>query len=111
MIAATWPVFILRTGGSPLLFDPFKVNPKFTLYLSAAYFTYGSVTTPFLLTLALALAPIFDKVLSTLRERLGCPQWLAMAALCALYAGGFVVFLVVAVLAACAICRTPVWVA
>eukprot|EP00415_Alexandrium_ostenfeldii_P000641 UN0641 len=110
MVAVSWPIFILRTGGSPIAFSPLMMNPKFLIYLSAVYFTYGSVTTPVLLVAATALAPAFNWVLTTLQERLGCPRWLTILALGIAYAIGFAVFLVLAVLAACAICKTPVWV-
>lgn len=110
MVAISWPIFILRTGGSPVLFTPLKMNPKFLLYLSAVYFTYGTVTTPFLAVAAAALAPMFGWVLDTLQRRLGCPRLLAMSTLSFLFIGGFAAFLVAAVVLACAVFRTPVWV-
>ena len=34
MVAISWPLFIMRTGGSPVLFSPLKLNPKYALYLT-----------------------------------------------------------------------------
>lgn len=110
MVAVSWPVFVMRTGGSPLLFHPaLKVNPKFLIYVTAVYFSYGSLTTPFLLAGSAGLAPAFDWLLKTLQQRIGCPQWLAMGILALLYIAGFFGLLILAVVAACAICRVPVW--
>ena len=36
MVAISWPLFIMRTGGSPVLFAPLKMNPKYILYLTGA---------------------------------------------------------------------------
>ncbi|CAE7856311.1 unnamed protein product [Symbiodinium necroappetens] len=77
MVALSWPVFIMRTGGSPILFSPLKLKPQYMVYLTAVYFSYGSCTTPFLLAFALLLAPFFSKLLGGFRKRLGCSKWLA----------------------------------
>lgn len=36
MVAISWPLFIMRTGSSPVLFAPLKMNPKYILYLTGA---------------------------------------------------------------------------
>eukprot|EP00931_Biecheleriopsis_adriatica_P071571 TRINITY_DN45452_c0_g1_i1.p1 TRINITY_DN45452_c0_g1~~TRINITY_DN45452_c0_g1_i1.p1 ORF type:complete len:238 (-),score=33.17 TRINITY_DN45452_c0_g1_i1:69-782(-) len=111
MVALSWPVFILRTGASPLLFAPFKLNPKFVVYLTAVYFSYGSCTTPFLLAAAMVLAPVFTGALSTLQDRMRCPKWLAFLILASLMAGSYCILLVLLITLSCAAFRTPIWVA
>ncbi|CAE8600988.1 unnamed protein product, partial [Polarella glacialis] len=107
MVAISWPIFILRTGGSPVLFDPFTLNPKFAVYLTAVYFSYGSCTTPFLVMAAMALAPPFTWTLSLLQDRLKYPRWLALLTLSVLMGIGFCGFMIAAIAASCAAFRTP----
>eukprot|EP00933_Yihiella_yeosuensis_P007367 TRINITY_DN112365_c0_g1_i1.p1 TRINITY_DN112365_c0_g1~~TRINITY_DN112365_c0_g1_i1.p1 ORF type:complete len:277 (-),score=28.80 TRINITY_DN112365_c0_g1_i1:57-800(-) len=110
MVAISWPIFILRNGESPLLFSPFTLNPKYIVYLTAVYFSYGSVCTPFLLAAAIAFAPPCTWILNTLQDRLKCPRWLAFSMLSAVMALGFCVFMVAAIALSCAAFRTPIWV-
>lgn len=108
MVAISWPLFIMRTGGSPVLFAPLKMNPKYALYLTGVYFTFGSCATPFLLAAAVGLAPVFAKLLSTLRKRLKCPQWLAFFLLGLLMAACYVIALPVFITLACLALHQPV---
>ena len=36
MVALSWPVFIMRTGGSPILFSPLKLKPQYMVCLGPA---------------------------------------------------------------------------
>lgn len=108
MVAISWPLFIMRTGGSPVLFAPLKMNPKYALYLTGVYFTFGSCATPFLLAAAVGLAPVFAKLLSTLQKRLKCPQWLAFFLLGLLMAACYVIALPVFITLACLALHQPV---
>lgn len=110
MIAVSWPLFILRTGGSPLLFNPFTFNPLYIAYFSAIYFAYGTVTTPPLVAAAAALSPAFNWMLQTLRKRFGVPYWLAMILLQIGSSFTHVGTVIGSVLLGCAIAGTPVWV-
>mmetsp|Transcript_13429 Transcript_13429/g.36149 ORF Transcript_13429/g.36149 Transcript_13429/m.36149 type:complete len:250 (-) Transcript_13429:67-816(-) len=110
MVGVSWPLFIIKTGGSPLLFRPFSLNPKFVVFLTALYFSYGTVTTPALVVASAALAPAFNWILTTIQDRFGYPRWLALFVA---FSVGFVAFslsMVAAVALGCAVCRKPVWV-
>ncbi|CAK0860351.1 unnamed protein product [Prorocentrum cordatum] len=108
MVAVCWPIFVMRSGGSPLLFAPLKLNPKFAVYLSAVYFSYGSVSTPFLAIAAVAVAPFFNSTLKMLQERLNCPRWFALAVVTIGLAVVLPAFLVGAICLSCLVCRCPV---
>ena len=43
MVAISWPLFIMRTGGSPILFSPLKLNPKYALYVTGWRFAFFSM--------------------------------------------------------------------
>eukprot|EP00435_Cladocopium_sp_Y103_P062211 s313_g23.t2 len=101
MVAISWPLFIMRTGGSPILFSPLKLNPKYALYLTGVYFTFGSCATPFLLAASVGLAPFFAKLLSALQKRLKCPKWLAFFLLGLLMAACYVMALPLFITLAC----------
>lgn len=92
-----------------MLFTPLKMNPKYMLYLTGVYFTYGSCTTPFLLAAALALAPLFSGLLSTLRKRLKCPKWLAFLLLGLLMSVAYALALPLLIALACLAFHQPVW--
>lgn len=109
MIAISWPLFILRNGASPVLFDPLSMNPQFILYLTAVYFSYGTVSTPFLIAGAVALASPAEWALTALQERLKCPRPLAFVLLAVVEVIFLAVFLPAAILAACAVSGTSVW--
>eukprot|EP00438_Fugacium_kawagutii_P029928 Skav232674 [mRNA] locus=scaffold698:298930:304192:+ [translate_table: standard] len=121
MVAISWPLFIMRTGGSPVLFSPLKLNPKYALYLTGllppgcfaikqgimtcVYFTFGSCATPFLLAASVGLAPLFAKLLSGLQNRLKCPKWLAFFLLGLLMAACYVAALPLLITLACVALR------
>ncbi|CAE7384534.1 unnamed protein product [Symbiodinium natans] len=109
MVALSWPLFIMRTGNSPILFSPLKLKPQYMVYLTAVYFSYGSCTTPFLLAFALLLAPFFSKLLTGFQKRLGCPKWLAFIIMGFLMAACYLLALPLLIALTCAAFRQPVW--
>mmetsp|Transcript_28437 Transcript_28437/g.72040 ORF Transcript_28437/g.72040 Transcript_28437/m.72040 type:complete len:299 (+) Transcript_28437:13-909(+) len=109
MIVVLWPLFIMRNGASPILLKPvLTMNPKFLIYVTAVYFSYGSLMVPVMLAAAAALAPTFNRVLGMLQRRLGCSKGLAVGLLALASAVGGLGVLVGGIALACAVCRVPV---
>lgn len=109
MIVVLWPLFIMRNGASPILLKPvLTMNPKFLIYVTAVYFSYGSLMVPVMLAAAAALAPTFNRVLGMLQRRLGCSKGLAVGLLALASALGGLGVLVGGIALACAVCRVPV---
>eukprot|EP00448_Togula_jolla_P012705 CAMPEP_0170617940 /NCGR_PEP_ID=MMETSP0224-20130122/26691_1 /TAXON_ID=285029 /ORGANISM="Togula jolla, Strain CCCM 725" /LENGTH=241 /DNA_ID=CAMNT_0010943877 /DNA_START=61 /DNA_END=782 /DNA_ORIENTATION=+ len=108
MVIVSWPVFILRTGVSPIIFEPFSMNPQYMVSLGVIYMGYGTLTTAPLAAGAAALSPLFARLFAALRRRLGRRKWLAIVLLIVGYVVSFSVFLVSAIVLACAICHVPV---
>jgi len=109
MVAVSWPLFIRATGGSPIMWYPPRPNPKFIVSVSAVYFSYGSVSTPFLAAAAAALAPAISWLLGRLNTRRSCPVWLALGAAALGFITSMAAIFVASVVVACRICHTPIW--
>lgn len=110
MVAISWPIFIRQTGSSPIFFSPFRFNPKFIVFYGALYLSIGSLMRPFRFAIAAALAPAFDRILSTFQDRLGWPRWAALIPLILTQCIGTFAYFFLAIGLSCLLFRTPIWV-
>ncbi|CAE8635896.1 unnamed protein product [Polarella glacialis] len=110
MFSICWPIFISSTGLSPLLFNPFRLNPKFLVYYGAIYLSLGSIMRMFRFGIAVRITPAFDRMLTYFQDRLGWPRWATSVAMIVAQTVGSIVFLGCALCVTCLLFRTPIWI-
>ena len=77
LVIMTWTTFAASTGLSPLAAGQW---PKFLASYAATYAVIGNLLRPLRFTLAVTVAPFFDRLVRRIQDRLSCRPAVAFAA-------------------------------